>query len=110
MPFPKVPRGVALSFEHARHRNFLRREMTGVSVKHAKTIVMPTGQDRATGRGTHRVSRIEMGQRHPTLRQRVEMRGLNDRVAVEAGVPVAEIIGHDQDNVGTFGGGGARQG
>ena len=35
-----------------------------------------------------------------------EVRGLNNGIAIEPGVAPAQIIGHDQDNVGTRGGGG----
>lgn len=71
--------------------------------------MVAAGEDGGAGGGADGIAGVKMGEFDPALGKRVEVRGLDDRVAVESGVSVAEIVGHDENDVRGCGGRGAEQ-
>ena len=68
------------------------------------------GHEDAPGRRADRAPRVEAGEFHALAGHAVETGGLDQFLAEAAEIPVAEVVGHDEDQVGLGGGeGGSRE-
>ena len=100
VPFPEVTGGVALLLKHASEGEFLGGEVTAVGVVNAHAIVVTAGEHGGPGGGTDGVAGIKVGEGDSAGGEGVEIGSLDDLIAVEAGIAVAEVIRHDEDDVG----------
>jgi len=81
---------------------------TAVGVDGAGAVVVPAGHQRGAGRGTHG-AHIEIREPGAGAGQPVQVRRADHRVAMEAKVSPALVIGHDQHHVGSGGHGGRKR-
>ena len=65
------------------------------------THVLP-GHEDASGWGAYRASGVKPGELHSFFGHLVETRGLDQFLSEASEIPVTEIIGHDEDQVGVW--------
>ena len=104
MPFAENPRAVARLGKGIRHRRHAGLEDVPAfdRVGDARAKLMPAGHQRRT-RGRASRAREEIGEPHPRRGERIEMRGLQDRVALKTCVAEALVICHNQQNIRALG-------
>ena len=79
---------------------FLARRALHI-VAHGRMAEMLAGHERATARRTDAATCIEIRELHPLRRDAVEVRRLDLRLPVAAEVAPSEVVGQDEDDVGS---------
>ena len=64
-------------------------------------MVVASGEQRGASRGADRRAAVVLGAAHALGREPVDVGRGQDGVAVAAQVAVAQVVGHDKDDVGT---------
>ena len=106
-PFAERPGHVARLTEDIGHRRDAGRErnlfaLTDVEVvAHGGAAGIKSGHQHRAGRGADRVAAIVPGQHETLLGETVEVRGQDFRLPHEAHFAVAQVVGQDEDDVGT---------
>ena len=110
-PFADERGGVAGLLEDAGHGEILGAQGLGERISragvaaHAGVAVVLAGHEDAPRRGADRGAGVELGEPQAFARHAIEVRRLDDVLTVATEFAVAEIIGHDPDQVGAVSGG-----
>ena len=99
VPFPEMPRRVALFLEQLGERHLLVANMTGVRGRNSVAIRMAPGQGASSGRGADRGPRIEPVEAQADLAHGVKVGRLQEGVPVVAGVAPALVVGHAENHI-----------
>ena len=99
VPLAVMAGGVALGFQDFGQADFRFSQVAFVRRPNPVTIRMAAGEDGAARGRADRRARVETIEAQAALRHRVEVRGLDDRVAVEARVAPAEVVRHQENDV-----------
>ena len=94
VPLAVMAGGVALGFQDFRQADFLFSQVAFVRRPNPVAIRMAAGEHGAAGGRADRRARIETIEAQAGLRHCVEVGGLDDRVAVEARIAPAQVVGH----------------
>ena len=109
MPFPEATCGIAFFLEKFCDGNGFERQ-AGVVVSNARNSAIELGTETLLvhpGKGgdasgcAHGAGRVEISKAESGCRQGVDVWGVVDGTPVAAKVAVAEVIGHDEDDVGS---------
>lgn len=121
MPLADAAGGVAPGLEGLGRGDFTRGQMAhGPIAQHAELVVahpaanrVAPGEQRGSAGRADFGGGVKLGEAHPLGSHAVEVRRADVRVAVATEVPVAEVVGKDDDDVrtsGVGGGGGKHRG
>ena len=88
-----------------RDGDFLLRQHAFVGMGHAVAEIVAARHARAARGRADRTAGIESREADAGLRHRVQMRRLDDLVAVEPGIAPAQIVRHHQNDIGPVRGG-----
>ena len=103
VPLAHHPGHIAGGLQVVRERGLLEPEpileIRFVALR-AETLLVPSGQQTRTRRAAPRSGHVPAREPHPAGSQGVETRRRDVRAALESEIRVAEIIGHDQQDVG----------
>ena len=99
-PLAETAGGVARPFEYLGHGGIgvAQRDTPGVAPHRCVPHMLPGHQHRTAG-GTDVAARVDLHKPHPLGRQAVDTRCADLRLPVTAQVTVAQVIGHDEDDV-----------
>lgn len=100
MPLAKMSGGVALILENFRQGDLFRFEMTGVGVRDSVTEGMPSRQTTSSRGRANRRSGVEARETNAIGRHGVQVRSLDDPVPIEPHIAPAQIVGHQEHDVG----------
>ena len=103
VPLADRPGRVARGLQAVRQRRFLKGERfvgRPLVTPHAEPLLIPPGQQARPSRAAPRSGHVPVREPHPAGREGVQVRRRDVLDAVETHIRVAEIVGHDQQDVG----------
>ena len=118
MPFPNIPRGIAGRLQCFGHRDRIERQrhggpgsnhtfkgspMPGDMCRDANASLILAGLQGATCWRADGSSSVEIGEPHSFGRQLVDVRRINEIIAVTTNILPSHIVNENQDDVGTVG-------
>ena len=106
MPFANVARFVTRAFEKLGIRDLARAQVSGVIARevtpNAVAVRGAAGEDGGAGRRADTAGRVALIEFHALGGQLVEVRRLNERMAVGARISPAHVVRENDDNVWRF--------
>ena len=100
MPFSEVAGCVAERFAHFSYRDFLCGQIADAGGKDAVAEIMAACQAGASRGRAYRAGGEEAGETYAVSGHIVEVRRFDDFIAVETRIPIAHIIGHNENDIG----------
>ena len=111
VPFADGAGRIAFGLQGPGNRDLVRRQPAGIvriehmparTAGHAAANGQPPGQQRRPAGRAERGARIEIGEAQPLGGHPVEVGRANARMTVAAQVAIAQVVGHDDDDVGSL--------